>query len=74
MLFMLSLIKAVARGTINGFAWYGRRIQESKWYIIPIVIDVILIPVKFVIIPCMCLTKQGRKAIISLGQSIMEDE
>ena len=70
---MLIFAKAVGTGFINGFKWYGRRIRESKWYIIPLIFDIALIPLKIVVIPLICLTKHGRNMFQIIG-SEMEEE
>lgn len=70
---MLIFVKALGTGFINGWKWYGRRIQESKWYIIPLIIDTTLIPLKIVVVPLICLTKRGRNMFVIIG-SDMEEE
>ena len=70
---MLIFVKAVGTGFINGWKWYGRRIQESKWYIIPLIIDMALIPLKIVVFPLICLTKRGRDSLIRIGKETKED-
>ena len=70
---MLMFMKEVGTGFINGLKWYGRRIQESKWYLIPLLVDVILIPLKIVIVPFVCLTKRGRDSLIRIGEEMEED-
>ena len=70
---MLIFVKALGTGFINGLKWYGRRIQESKWYIIPLIIDMALIPLKIVVFPLMCLTKRGRNYFIRTGEEMEED-
>ena len=70
---MLMFMKAVGAGFIIGWKWYGRRIQESKWYIIPLIIDTALIPLKIVVVPLICLTKRGRNYLIRIGEETKED-
>ena len=70
---MLIFVKALGTGFINGLKWYGRRIQESKWYIIPLIIDMALIPLKIVVFPLICLTKRGRNYLIRTGEEMEED-
>ena len=70
---MLIFVKALGTGFINGWKWYGRRIQESKWYIIPLIIDTALIPLKIVVVPLICLTKRGRDSLIRIGEEVEED-
>ena len=70
---MLIFVKALGTGFINGWKWYGRRIQESKWYIIPLIIDTALIPLKIVVVPLICLTKRGRNYLIRIGEETEED-
>ena len=70
---MLIFVKALGIGCINGLKWYGRRIQESKWYIIPLIIDMALIPLKIVVFPLICLTKRGRDSLIRIGEETEED-
>ena len=70
---MFMYVKALGTGFINGLKWYGRRIQESKWYLIPLLVDVILIPLKIVIVPFVCLTKRGRDSLIRIGEEMEED-
>ena len=59
------------------YKWYIRTIKETemiRWKIIWIIIfglDILLLPLKIIIIPIMMLTKRGRKAIIELGSEIM---
>jgi hypothetical protein len=66
-------VKAVWYGILNGFKWYGKTIRECKWYILPFMIDMLLIPAKLVAVPIMCLTKHGRNYLIGIGQYIEED-
>ena len=66
-------VKAVGIGILNGFKWYGRRIKESRWYLIPLAIDVVLIPVKIVVVPLACLTRTGRQFFLDIGTD-METE
>lgn len=70
---MLIFVKALGTGFINSWKWYGRRIQESKWYIIPLIIDTALIPLKIVVVPLICLTKRGRDSLIRIGEEMEED-
>ena len=70
---MFMYVKAVGIGLLNGAKWYGRRIQESKWYLIPLLVDVILIPLKIVIVPFICLTKRGRDSLIRIGEEMEEE-
>ena len=70
---MLMFMKAVGAGFIIGWKWYGRRIQESKWYIIPLIIDMALMPLKIVVIPLICLTKRGRNMFVIIGNEMEED-
>ena len=70
---MLIFVKALGTGFINGLKWYGRRIQESKWYIIPLIIDMALIPLKIVVFPLISLTKRGRDSLILIGEETKED-
>ena len=70
---MFMYVKAIGIGLLNGAKWYGRRIQESKWYLIPLLVDVILIPLKIVIVPFICLTKRGRNYLIRTGEEVEED-
>lgn len=70
---MLIFVKALGTGFINGWKWYGRRIQESKWYIIPLIIDTALIPLKIVVVPLICLTKRGRDSLIRIGEEVEEE-
>ena len=71
---MLDNVKALLIGAIGGLKWYGRRIRESKWYIIPFVIDVILVPLKLIIIAIVCINKNGRAKVINFWEEILEDE
>ncbi len=68
---MLSIVKGILIGVVNGFKWYGRRIKESKWYILPLIVDVVLIPLKIVVIPIVCCFKQGRAYF--LDSSFLDD-
>ena len=70
---MFMYVKAIGTGFINGLKWYGRRIQESKWYIIPLIIDMALIPLKIIVAPFVCLTKRGRNYLIRIGEETEED-
>ena len=70
---MLEFLKAFTNGILNGYKWYGRRIRESQWWIIPMIFDTATLPLKFIIIPIMCATKRGRKLFISLGQDMDEE-
>ena len=70
---MLMYVKACGIGLLNGAKWYGRRIQESKWYLIPLLVDVILIPLKIIVVPFICLTKRGRNYLIRTGEEVEED-
>ena len=70
---MFMYVKAVGTGLLNGVKWYGRRIQESKWYLIPLFVDVILIPLKIIVVPFICLTKRGRNYLIRIGEETEED-
>jgi hypothetical protein len=70
---MLIFVKAIGTGILNGAKWYGRRIQESKWYLIPLLVDVILIPLKIIVVPFVCLTKRGRDSLIRIGEETEED-
>lgn len=68
-----SFIRAVWVGILGGFKWYAKTIKENKWYIIPCIIDIVLIPIKIVIIPLACFTKCGRKIFITLGRDVLEE-
>lgn len=70
---MLIFVKAIGTGILNGFKWYGRRIKESKWYILPLIVDVALIPLKIIVVPFVCLTKRGRDSLIRIGKEMKED-
>ena len=70
---MFMYVKALGTGFINGLKWYGRRIQESKWYIIPLIIDTALIPLKIIVIPLLCLKKEWREYFIRNGEEMEED-
>ena len=50
--------------------WYFRRIKENKWIIIPFVLDILLIPVKFVIVEILDLTRGGKRAIKTFASTI----
>lgn len=67
---MRGFIYQLASGISSGYRWYGRRLKESKWYIIPMIIDTVLIPLKIVVIPLICLTKKGRAYFIRTGEKI----
>jgi hypothetical protein len=54
--------------------WYGRRIRESKWYLIPFVIDMILFPLKLIIIAIVCINKNVRAKVINFWEELLEDE
>ena len=71
---MFTFIKAFFKGMILGFKWYGRRVNENKWYIIPLVFDVVLLPIKTIVILIMCLIKGGRKVVFQIGMVAFEDE
>ena len=71
---MFMYVKAIETGLLNAVKWYGRRIQESKWYLIPLLVDVILIPLKIVIVPFVCLTKRGRDSLIRIEKEMEEDQ
>lgn len=70
---MFMYVKEIGIGLLNGAKWYGRRTQESKWYLIPLLVDVILIPLKIVIVPFICLTKRGRNYLIRFGKEVEEE-
>ena len=70
---MLSIVKGILIGVVNGFKWYGRRIKESKWYILPLIVDVVLIPLKIVVIPIVCCFKQGRAYFLDLRYEFLDD-
>jgi hypothetical protein len=70
---MLSIVKGILIGVVMGFKWYGRRIKESKWYILPLIVDVVLIPLKIVVIPIVCCFKQGRTYCLDLGYEFLDD-
>ena len=44
-------------GIVIGFNWELKLVKESKWYIIPFVLDIILMPVKLIIFIPLCCTK-----------------
>ena len=69
---MQTFVDGLRIGIVGGFKWYGRRIQESKWYIIPFVIDMLMIPLKIIIIPLACLTKLGRVLILTAYEEVSE--
>ena len=71
--YMFTFIKALFKGMILGFKWYGRRVSESKWYIIPLVFDTVLYPIKLIVFSLMCLTKGGRKVVYQIGMVAFED-
>ena len=71
---MVNNVKALLVGFMCGLKWYGRRIRESKWYIILFVIDMILFPLKLIIIAVVCINKKGRAKIINFWEEILEDE
>ena len=70
---MRNNVKALLIGVIYGFKWYGRRIRESKWYIISFVIDMILSPLKLIIIAIVCINKNGRAKIVNIWEELLED-
>lgn len=70
---MFMYVKAIGIGLLSGAKWYGRCIQESKWYLIPLLVDVILIPLKIIVVPFICLTKRGRNYLIRIGEETEED-
>lgn len=71
---MLMFMKAQFSGIIIGFK-YGKKVikEESKWYIIPFMFDIILLPVKLIVVNLMCLTKRGREIILPIGREILEE-
>ena len=70
---MFMCVKTVGTGLLNGVKWYGRRIQESKWYLIPLLVDVVLIPLKIIVVLLVCLTKRGRDSLIRIAEEMEED-
>ena len=72
-MFVISIFWYLGVGVCNGFKWYGRRIKESKWYIIPLIIDTALIPLKIIVIPLLCLKKEWREYFIRNGEEMEED-
>lgn len=70
---MFMYVKVVGTGLLNGVKWYRRRIQKSKWYLIPLLVDVILIPLKIIVVPFVCLTKRGRDSLIRIGEEMEEE-
>lgn len=49
--------KAFGLGMKVGFMWYIGQIKQSKWYIVPFVIDMLLLPLKAIILLPLCQTK-----------------
>ena len=71
---MLTLLKAQCYGIHCGLKYGLKTIkEESRWYIIPFILDIVLLPVKLVIVNVMCLTKCGRQIILPMGLEILAE-
>ena len=57
---VLEFLAAFWYGMTVGFKLGLNNVKESKWYIIPFVLDIILIPVKLIILVPLCCTKWFR--------------
>lgn len=72
---MLNFIKGIGVGIVIGFKWEIELIRkESKWYIIPFVLDMIFIPIKLPIVLLACLTKKGRNWLMNTFKEIVEED
>lgn len=49
--------KAFGLGMKAGFMWGLEQIKKSKWYIVPFVFDVLLLPLKVIILVPLCQAK-----------------
>lgn len=59
---------------VIAFYWSGKRVRESKWYIIPLAIDIILIPAKIVIFAILAMiSKRFRTWMDEMFDEIIED-
>ncbi len=70
----MKYLKAFCDG--YGRAWRAnmKRIKEAKWYIIPVVLNIILSPLIVAILLIMSVTKGGRELIMKLETSILEED
>jgi len=71
---MKEYVKAFCGGYVNAWRYNMRRIKETKWYIIPTVINTLLSPLIVIIMLLMCLTKGGRGLVLLIGRSILEEK
>lgn len=61
-------LKAFWLGIRMAFEQYMEMIQENKWYLILLLIDILLIPVKIVIIIPMLCFRKGREIFTKIGK------
>lgn len=69
----MNILKQIYAGIMINLKWYGRRIRESKWWLIPFVLDMLFIPVKVIVMAIMCVTKRGRMRIYAIGLDFLEE-
>lgn len=71
---MFKNVKAFMAGMAIAFKWYEKIIKECKWYIILFVLDMIFMPLKFIIATVMSLTKIGRRKLAYLAKDVLDEE
>lgn len=70
---MCEFIKSFVVGMGIGFKWQLIQIKRNKWYIILVIIDIVLIPLKLVLlIPTMTI-KCGRKIVFQMSDEMSKE-
>ena len=71
---IIPTLKGFWQGALIGFRWYAIRIKESKWYLIPFILDMVLIPAKVIIIAILRLMSNGFRSWNDNAAVKMENE
>jgi hypothetical protein len=70
---MFELVKEFWKGVMLGIEYNKMYIRESKWYIIPFVINIILVVPIIIILLLACFTEKGRRIINAMYLVTLEE-
>lgn len=71
---LLSFLEGFLQGLLIGFQWYRKQIKMHKYMIICAILDVVLLPIKILLILIALPFKSIRKFILNYGNEIIEEE
>ena len=71
---MKNILSLVFLGIKMMYSFYLKIIKYvSKWFIITFILDILLLPIKLIVVLIMLLTKKGRNSLANLGKDFYYD-